>query len=213
MKKLWDFLKGAFKKNFIAGTLVLVPIFATVWVLKVIVVWADTFFISILPASFRPETFYGRKIPGMGILVTVVFVLFAGLITRLYLGRKLVRLGDKIISRIPIGRSIYMIIKDFLSSFLSQDKEKFKRVALIEWPCKGTYMMGFVTGRPLPSFKLGVEKEWVNLFIPTSPPPTTGFYVIFPKDEVKILEMGVDSAFKTIISSGLAGSDYGQSGN
>lgn len=211
MKKFWDFLKGVFKKNFIAGTLVLVPIFVTIWVLKVIVVWADTFFISVLPTSFQPETLYGRKIPGMGILVTVVFILFAGVITRLYLGRKLVKLGDKIISKIPIGRSVYMIIKEFLSGVLTQDKEKFKRVVLVEWPRKGSYMMGFITGKPSPLVKPDDTKEWVNLFIPTSPNPTTGFYVIIPKEEIKILEMGADKAFKTIISSGLAGSNYEQS--
>lgn len=211
MTKFWILLKGVFKKNFIAGTLVLVPIFVTVWVLKIIAVWADTFFISALPTSFHPETLYGRKIPGMGIFITVVFILFTGLITRLYLGRKLVKLGDKIISKIPIGRSVYSIIKEFLSGVLTQDKEKFKRVALIEWPRKGSYMMGFITGNPSSLLKPDDTKEWVNLFIPTSPNPTTGFYVMFPKEEVKILDMGADKAFKTIISSGMSGSNYEQS--
>lgn len=211
MKKFWLLLKGVFKKNFIAGTLVLVPIFVTVWVLKIIAIWADTFFISLLPSQFQPETIYGRRIPGLGILITIIFIIIAGLITRLYLGKKLVKLGDKIISKIPIGRSVYMIIKEFLSGVLTQDKEKFKRVVLIEWPRKGSYMMGFITGKPAPIMKLDSEKEWVNLFIPTSPNPTTGFYVMLPKEEVKILEMGADKAFKTIISSGLASSNYEQS--
>jgi len=213
MTKFWLFLKGVFKKNFIAGTLVLVPIFVTVWVLKIITVWADTFFISLLPSQFQPEIIYGRRIPGLGILITIVFIIMAGLVTRLYLGRKLVKLGDKIISKIPIGRSVYMIIKEFLSGVLTQDKEKFKRVVVVEWPRKGSYMMGFITGKPSPIMKLDSDKEWVNLFIPTSPNPTTGFYVMLPKEEVKIVDMGADKAFKTIISSGLASSNYEQSSN
>lgn len=211
MNKFWLFLKSVFKKNFIAGTLVLVPIFVTFWVLKIIVVWADGFVISFLPARFHPEALYGRSIPGLGIVATVALILFAGLLTRLYFGRKIVKLGDIIISKIPIGRSVYTIMKEFLSGIFNRDKERFKGVALIEWPRKGCYMFGFITGYRKSLLNKESPAKWVSMFVPTTPNPTSGFYVMLPEEDVKPLDITIDHAFKILITAGFITTDKNSS--
>lgn len=210
MNKAWSFIKSVFKKNFIAGTLVLVPIFVTFWVLKVIVVWADNFVISFLPARFQPEVMYGRSIPGLGILVTILLIIFAGLFTRLYLGRKLVKLGDIIISKIPIGRSVYTIMKEFLYGIFNRDKERFKGVALIEWPRKGCHMFGFITGYRTSLLPGESSKKWVSMFVPTTPNPTSGFYVMLPEEDVKPMDITIDHAFKILITAGFITTNEGK---
>lgn len=208
MKKLWDGLKAVFKKYFIAGTLVLVPIIATIWVLKAITLWADSLIISLIPSGLLPATFFERAIPGVGLIATIALILIVGIFTRLYFGKKLVELGDLIISKIPIGRGIYNVIKQFLSEILTQDKKRFRGVALIEWPKKGTYMLGFITGEPIIALsKLG-SGPWINIFIPTTPNPTSGFFVMLPKDEVVPLDISIDYAFKLIISGGIVTNEH-----
>ncbi|PIU54892.1 MAG: hypothetical protein COS89_08825 [Deltaproteobacteria bacterium CG07_land_8_20_14_0_80_38_7] len=195
-------LKDAVKKNLIAGTLVLLPIIGTLWVLTLLVQWADSFVISLLPMRFHPETLYGAELPGLGILVTIGLIMIAGLITRLYIGRKLVSLGDKIFSKIPVGRSVYSVIKEFLTGVLGNNDQRFKQVALVEWPRKGCKMLAFVTGFT-PGFEKNNTQKEISLFLPTAPNPTSGFFIILPEEDVKILNMSVDTAFKIIISGGI----------
>ncbi len=203
MKKIWETLLAIFKKYFIAGALVLVPIIVTIWVLKAIALWADSFILSLIPSGLKPEIFLEKTIPGVGIAVTIAITLLVGVITRLYFGKKLLKLGDLIISKIPIGRGVYNIVKQFLSEILTQDKKKFKGVALVQWPRAGTYMIGFITGEPPAFLARAGEGPWVNVFIPTTPNPTSGFYVVFPKKDIVPLDISVDHAFKLIISGGI----------
>lgn len=203
MKQIWEAVKAIFKKYFIAGTLVLIPIIVTIWVLKAITIWADSFIISLIPTQLLPQSIYERVVPGVGLVVTIGLILITGVLTRLYFGKKLVSLGDLIMSKIPIGRSIYNVIKQFLSEILTRDKKRFRGVALIQWPKQGTYMLGFVTGDPILSLKKLGPGPWVNIFIPTTPNPTSGFFVMLPQSEVVPLDISIDYAFKLIISGGI----------
>jgi len=209
MNQIWQAVKAIFKKYFIAGTLVLVPIIVTIWVLKAITIWADSFIISLVPSRILPPSIYERIIPGFGLVVTIGLILITGILTRLYFGKKLVSLGDLIISKIPIGRSIYNIIKQFLSEVLTRDKKRFRGVALIEWPRKGTYMLGFITGDPISAVRKLRPGPWVSIFIPTTPNPTSGFFFMVPENEVVPLDISVDYAFKLIISGGIVTQDNG----
>jgi len=207
MKKIWDAILAVFKKYFIAGALVLVPIIVTIWVLKAITLWADSFIISLIPARFIPSCIYQKIVPGFGLAVTIGLILITGIVTRLYFGKKLVELGDFIISKIPIGRSVYNVIKQFLSEILTHDRKRFRGAALIEWPREGTYMLGFITGEPIPALAKVLKGPWVNIFIPTTPNPTTGFFIMLSKDKVVPLDLSVDHAFKLIISGGIVSQD------
>jgi uncharacterized membrane protein len=203
MKKIWETLTAIFKKYFIAGALVLVPIIATIWVLKSIALWADSFIIALIPSGLKPEKFLEGTIPGIGIVVTIALTLLTGVLTRLYFGKQIVKLGDRIISKIPIGRGVYNIVKQFLSEILTQDKKRFRGVCLVEWPREGMYMLAFITGDPLPQVHNIKPGPWMSLFIPTTPNPTSGFFVMLPQEKVVPLDISVDHAFKLIISGGI----------
>ncbi len=207
MKQIWIAVKEIFKKYFIAGTLVLIPIIVTIWVLKAITLWADSFIISLVPSQLLPPFLYKRVIPGVGLIVTIGLILITGIFTRLYFGKKLVSLGDRIMSKIPIGRSVYNVIKQFLSEILTRDKKRFRGVALIEWPRKGCYALAFITGDPIPALEKVGQGPWVNIFIPTTPNPTSGFFIMLPKSEVVPLDISIDYAFKLIISGGIVTQD------
>lgn len=203
MKKIWETMAAIFKKYFIAGALVLVPIIVTIWVLKGIALWADSLIISLIPSGLKPERFLERTIPGFGIAVTIALTLLTGVLTRVYFGKQIVRLGDRIISRIPIGRSIYNVVKQFLSEIVGRDKKRFRGVCMVEWPREGMYMLAFITGDPITAVNKIRPGPWISLFIPTTPNPTSGFYVMLPQDKVVPLDLSIDLAFKLIISGGI----------
>ena len=206
MSEIWKKTRQAFKKNLIAGMLVLLPIFATIWFLKVFAIWMDSFILSFIPQRFQPQIVYGIDIPGLGIVVTVLVVLLVGVFTRLYIGNKMVKLGDYIFSKIPIGRSVYSVTKDFLTGVFSETDQRFKSVALVEWPRPGCHMLAFVTGRSK-ALKGDPAETWVTLFLPTSPNPTSGFYIMLPEKDVMRLNMSTDKAFKLIVSAGVVSNE------
>ena len=201
MKKIKNKLKGIF----VSGFFVLLPAIITIWILKVIIVWADDFVLSLLPEDIQPNVLLGYEIPGLGIVVTISLIFITGLVTRLYVGRLLVSLGDKIISKIPLGRSIYSAIKQFVNTLSSGSRDNLKKVVAVEYPRRGSYVIGFLTSEALKeiSDSDGIEdSKWMNIFIPTTPNPTSGFLIMVPEKDIIALKMSVDDAFKLLISGG-----------
>jgi uncharacterized membrane protein len=195
----WSSLKSLFKKYFIAGTIVLVPVAGTVWILKTIIIWADGFFMSLLPEAIQPR----HKIPGVGLVITIAAILTVGIFTRLYLGKKLFALGDKLISAIPFGRAIYNALKQILATAFADKEDRFKGVCLVEYPKAGTYAMAFITNDASVDTPKSDGKKYLRVFVPTTPNPTSGFLLILPEDEVKMLDLSIEQASKMIISGGL----------
>lgn len=192
-------MKTIFKKYFVAGALVLVPIILTIWILKSMILWCDRFFSALIPSSVL-------YIPGLGLIFTVSLILLTGVLTRLYLGRKLIAWGDQLIQKIPFGRSIYGAIKQFLNAVVSTGPSSFSQVVLVEYPRKGSYMIGFVTGDTSAILQKNFEQKMINIFVPTSPNPTSGFLIIAPKENVTPIDMTPEQAFKLIISGGAVSS-------
>lgn len=204
MGGFWKGFGTLFKRYFVSGLLVLIPIIGTLWILKVIILYADGLFMGFLPARFQPEAIFGRNIPGIGLLITVGLVLLVGVLARLYIGRKAVRLGDRIIGRIPLGRGIYNAIKQFMNAFVSDDENKqYRRVVAVEYPRRGCYMLGFVVGPAQPVIQERFDHSWITIFLPTSPNPTSGFMISVPEKEVIPLSISVEKAFKYIISGSI----------
>ena len=203
MKNILANIRDWFKRYFIAGLVTLIPIAVTIWLLKTIIIWADGFFKVFIPPALYPEHLIGRPIPGIGIIVTVVFVLFIGVLTRIYIGKKILEMGDKIISKIPIGRSIYKGAKQFLSTIVTADKKAFKQVALIEYPRKGMWAMCFVTSEVTGSIAQPLPDKHYYVFLPTTPNPTSGFLLLIPEKDMIILDIQVDEAIRVIISGGV----------
>lgn len=192
-------MKSFLKKYLIAGIVVIVPIVATIWVLKTLILWMDGLIFSIIPHQLVPD--YLKNIPGLGLLVTFALVLLIGIFTRLYIGKKIVQAGDSIFARLPFGRAIYKAIKQALHSTLSEDANKPRRVVLIEYPRPGTYAMAFQTGRW--KKKKPEDKNQVMVFLPTAPNPTSGYLLIVDEDAVIKTDISTEEASRILISGGL----------
>jgi len=156
-----------------------------------------------IPAKYLPETYLQIHIPGLGLILVVILVFVVGLLTRNFIGRKIVHLGENIVDRIPLVRILYTGVKQLLEPLFLQKTNGFKRVALIEYPRRGVHVIGFVTGESKGEVQNKTSKNMMNVFVPTTPNPTSGFYILIPEDEVVYLNMSVEDAFKLIISGGI----------
>lgn len=192
-------MKSFLKRYMISGILVLVPVVVTVWVLKTLILWLDGLIFSFFPHQLRPEYLIGYNIPGLGLLVTFGIVLLAGFLTRNYLGKKLIQLGDSVFARLPFGRAIYNATKQVLHSTIAKEGQKSKRVVLAEYPKAGCYAIGFLTGE----WMMPDNKKHLMVFVPTAPNPTSGFLLIMPEDQVIETNMSPEEASKLLISGGL----------
>ncbi|MDO8643436.1 MAG: DUF502 domain-containing protein [bacterium] len=198
-------LKIIFSRYFMAGLLVTLPVAITIWFLKALILWVDGFFQSFLPWQWQPEALLGYKIPGLGIVVTVTLVLIVGALTRFYLGKKLIAMGDRAFEKLPLGRTIYGGIKQVLSTVLSDQRQSFRRVAMVQWPNEFTYVIGFVTGEASGEVQEKTKARVFNVFIPTTPNPTSGYLIMVPQEKMIPLEMSVEAAVKLVISGGSIG--------
>lgn len=196
-------MKSFLKNCFVSGALVLVPIVLTFWILRALILWGDDLFHSFVPAYFRTIIFFGYEIPGMGLLFTLILIFLTGVLTRLYFGKKLIALGDWILHKIPFGSGIYGSIKQLLNAIVATGgKKSFQQVVLAEFPKRGNYVVGFVTGDTAVMIQKHLKKPTVTVFVPTAPNPTSGFLIVTPKENITPLDISAEKAFKFIISGG-----------
>ncbi len=205
-------MRQFFKKYFTAGIIALLPIAGTLWLLKVLILSAEEFFRSFIPPQFLPENHFGFDIPGLGILFAIIFILLVGLLTRLYIGRRLFNIGDRLFGRIPLGRGIYSAIKQFLGTITGEERKSFRQVVLVEYPSPGLHALGFFTGYASGEVQAKTKVKVANVFIPTTPNPTSGFLLMVPESKLIHLEMSVEDAFKFIVSGGVVVKDYEKKG-
>jgi len=208
MKRITD----SFRQNFLAGLIVTVPFGLTIFILFKLGRWVVKL-ISAAPAKVlnRPlsdldTSLFQLFTFAIGLIVTILIVLIAGKIARHYTGRKLLGVGEAIISRIPLARIIYTATKQVVESiFLTTGYKGLRRVVMFEFPRHGVYSLGFVTGSIKDDSRRNASgRNLLSIFIPTTPNPTTGYYVMLPEEEVKELQISIEDAFKIIISGGLA---------
>lgn len=188
---------GNLKKYFIAGLFTVLPVAATAYVLNWLFHIADDF------SGDFVALFTGTRIKGLGLLVTVLIVLIAGFFTTNVLGRTLLSYGEAVIDKTPIAGAIYRTVKQILEAFGGEEKNAFQRVVLIEYPRKGIYALAFVTGVSTGEVQEKTEEKIVNLFVPTTPNPTSGFLLLIPEEDLIPLEMSVEDGIKMIISGGV----------
>jgi uncharacterized membrane protein len=205
-KGLLNAIKRFFKVNLIAGILFLVPLMATFMTLRVIVRWMDKSLL-LLPPAYRPEAFLSFKVPGLGAILVVVIVLATGILVRNLLGRRLVLLWDAIVDRIPFVSNFYKAVKQLVETIFYGPARDFKRVVLIEYPRTGLYTLAFVTGVAVGEIQQKTVKKVLNVFVATTPNPTSGFYLMVPEEDIIPLEMSVEDAFKVLMSGGILNPD------
>jgi uncharacterized membrane protein len=190
------------RRYLVAGLLVWVPIGVTIFVVRILIGLMDKSLVF-LPRDFRPEQWLGFAIPGLGIILTFLLLLFTGLFAANFVGRYMVALWESVLERIPVVRSIYSGAKNFAEIVLSDSSQSFKKVLLIEYPRKGIYTLAFQAGSQLGEVQERTGEDVVCTFVPTTPNPTSGFIVMVPKSEVIELDMEVDAAIKMVMSLGV----------
>lgn len=192
--------KHIIRRSFIAGLLVWLPILVTYAIIKFIIDLFDGT-LSLLPHGYQPEQIFGRDIPGLGFLFTIIVIFLTGLLIANFIGHRIVEFWEKLLAKIPLIRSIYMAVKQVTHAFVQPKGESFRKVLLVEYPRKGLWSIGFQTASQFQGIPL--EHEMVAVFIPTTPNPTSGFLILTPKEDVIPLKMTVEEAFKVIISLGV----------
>lgn len=189
------------KRYLIAGLLVWVPLGVTVMVIKLLVGIMDNTLLW-LPERYQPDTLLGFHVPGIGVVLSVVIVMVTGIVVANLFGRKLVKVWEQMLARIPLVRTIYAGVKQILETVFSSG-QAFRKVLLIEYPRKGLWTLAFQSGKTRGEAQAKTGVEVVNVFIPTTPNPTSGFFIMVPRSDVIELDMSVDDGLKMIISAGV----------
>jgi uncharacterized membrane protein len=190
------------KRYFITGLLSWIPLGITLLVLNWLISTMDQS-LDLLPARLRPEALWGVHIPGFGTVLTVVVVFVTGLLAANFLGQRLVRFWEGVLARIPVVKSIYYGVKQVSDTILADTGHAFRKVLLVQYPRVGSWTIAFQTGRPGGDVVNHLRGEYVSVYVPTTPNPTSGFFLMMPRADVVELEMTVDEALKYIISMGV----------
>lgn len=190
------------KKYFITGLLVLVPLFITVWVISSLIGTMDQSLL-LLPENWRPKAQLGQEIPGLGALLTMLIIFVTGLIATNFFGKRLILLWEAILARVPVVKSIYASVKQVSDTLFSDSGNAFRQAVLVQFPRQGAWTIAFVTGKPGGDVANHLFGDYVSVYVPTTPNPTGGYFLMMLRTEVIELDMSVDEALKYIISMGV----------
>ncbi|MDB5885252.1 MAG: hypothetical protein JWR74_1423 [Polaromonas sp.] len=195
-------MMGSIRRWLLAGLLVLVPLAITLAVLNWIVATLDQTLL-ILPGAWHPDRVLGFHLPGFGVLLTLGIVLLMGAIASNFLGSKLLMLGNAMLRRIPIVRSIYSSVKQVSDTLFSENGNAFRKALLVQWPREGVWTIGFLTGLPGGDVVNHLPADYISVYVPTTPNPTGGYFVMLKRAECIELRMSVDEALTYVISMGV----------
>ncbi len=190
------------RRYLIAGLLVWVPLGITLWVLDALVSALDQSLL-LVPESIRPDKLLGYHIPGFGVLLSFLILLATGAVAANFAGARLIAMWESLLARIPFVKSIYSSVKQVSDTVLSDQGTAFRKALLVEWPRSGSWTIAFLTGQPAGEVARHLPGEHVSIYVPTTPNPTGGYFVIVPKASVRELDITVDEALKYIISMGV----------
>ena len=188
---------------FIAGILITAPISITFYLGWLFVTYVDSKVTALLPDKYNPETYLPYGVPGLGVVVVVVALILIGAFTAGFVGRFFQRFWDWMVGNVPVLRSVYKALKQILETVLAQQSNAFREAVLVEYPRRGMWVIAFITGRTQGEVQSVTEEDVINLFVPTTPNPTSGFLIFVPKEDMVPLSMSVEDALKMVISGGI----------
>jgi uncharacterized membrane protein len=187
------------KKYFITGLLVWIPLAITIWVLHLIVTTMD----ALIPVQLHPEALFGFQVPGLGVVLTVLVVLGTGMLASNILGQRLLSFGETLLGRIPVVKTIYSSVKQVSDTLFTPGGQAFRKALLVQYPREGVWTIAFLTGAPGGDVANHLRDDYLSVYIPTTPNPTSGFFLMLRRTDVVELDMTVDEALKYVISMGV----------
>src|SRR4051812_29587150 len=190
------------KRYLVAGLLVWVPLGITLWVLHFLVTTLDQTLL-LFPEGIRPDDFLGFHIPGLGVLLSFAILFVTGVVAANFFGARLIRIWESLLGRIPVVKSIYSSVKQVSDTLLSDSGNAFRKALLVQFPHQDAWSIAFLTGTPAPSVAQFLDEEHISVYVPTTPNPTSGYFIMVPKSKVRELDMTVDEALKYVISMGV----------
>ncbi len=189
------------RRYLIAGLLVWVPLGVTVLVVRMLINWLDGS-VALLPEAYRPETLIGFAIPGLGVVISLLVVFVTGVLVANFFGRRFIALWERMLSGIPLVRSIYSGAKQLAETMFSDSGNSFRKVVLVQFPRPGLWTIAFLTGTDVGEAQRKTGRDVINVYVPTTPNPTGGYFVMVPREEVVELKMSVDEGLKMLMSMG-----------
>jgi len=196
-------IRGHLRGYFFAGVLVTAPLGITFYIAWLFIKWVDTQVTALLPPLYNPETYLPFSLPGIGLIIVCAALTLIGAVTAGMLGRFWFRTSERILARMPVIRSVYSAIKQIFETVLSHQSDAFREVVLFEYPRRGSWAMGFITGQTEGEVQDLTEDEVVNVFLPTTPNPTSGYLLFLPRRELVVLSMSVEEGIKMVVSGGI----------
>jgi uncharacterized membrane protein len=195
------------RKYFITGLLILVPLAITAWVLNLVISTMDQSLLFV-PERFQPKALFGFDIPGLGTILTVLIVFLTGLLTSNLVGNYVVRLWEQVLRRIPVVNSVYSSVKQVSDTLFSSSGNAFRKAVLVPYPHQNSWTIAFLTGVPGGDVRNHLIGDYVSVYVPTTPNPTSGFFLMMARSDVVELDMSVDAALKYIVSMGVVAPGY-----
>ncbi|MGP1613982.1 MAG: DUF502 domain-containing protein [Pollutimonas bauzanensis] len=188
-----------FKRYFITGLLIWIPLVITIWVIALLISTLE----SVVPAFLSSQSLFGYRIPGFQVLLVLVVVLLTGLLGANFIGRAMVDRWEQLLGRIPLVRSIYNSVKQVSDTVLAPNGQAFREAVLVQYPRLGSWTIAFLTGAPSGEVAEKLDGDYISVYVPTTPNPTSGFFLMMPREDVQVLDMSVDAALKYIVSMGV----------
>lgn len=198
-----DRLSVRLRNYFLAGVLVTAPITITLYVTWVFLMFVDSKVTPLIPVQYNPNTYLPFSLPGIGLVAAVAFFITVGWFARNVLGRMMITISEYVVHRVPVIRTIYGALKQIFETVMTSQSQAFREVVMFEYPRKGIWALGFVTGRTKGEVQRLTDQEVVNVFLPTTPNPTSGFLLFVPRGDLHVMGMTVEEGIKMIVSGGI----------
>lgn len=203
-------MREALRRYFVAGILAFAPLAITIWAIAWIIQRLDNLLLPTVLSWVFPNLEDPPRIPLVGALFTLVVILLMGVVARHLFGGEFIRAWERLLSRVPVARNIYAGVKQLFEAIFQRNEQRFNRVVLIEYPRRGIFAIAFTTGDARGAVQEITEERMINCFLPTTPNPTSGFYLLVPASEVREVDLTVEEAFKLVMSAGLVAPESGE---
>ncbi len=193
------------RASFLTGLVVIAPVALTIWLLWTLMGWVDSFVLPLIPSNLRPERYIGINLRGVGVIIFLIFTILVGWIAKGLIGKSLIRFAESLVNRMPVVRSIYSGVKQIAETVFAQSERSFEKACLVQYPRKDIWAVGFIStaAKGEVNAKAQTGSDLLSVFVPTTPNPTSGFLLFFPREDVIELDMSVEDAAKLVISAGL----------